>query len=109
MAQAALTGQLDPAATTDTVLYTVAASKWVVVSGISLCNRGGAKIKVRLMKVLSGDAVANKTYYYYDLPVGANDTFQVTTGITLATGDKLYVRTDINTLAVNIDGVINDV
>lgn len=85
-------GQQAPAATTATDLYTVPAATQAVVSSIIICNRSSsATATFRISASAAGVATTNKDYIYYDLILGANDTFIATIGLTLATTDKIRV------------------
>lgn len=85
-------GQQAPAATTATDLYTVPAATQAVVSSIIICNRSSTvSATFRISASVAGAATANKDYIYYDLILGANDTFIATIGLTLATTDKIRV------------------
>jgi len=82
-------GQLDSAATTIESVYTVPASTSAVVSTITACNTTAAAITVRIYVVKSGGSATVANALYYDLPIAVGDTFAITGGITLATGDLI--------------------
>jgi len=82
-------GQSYPAATTLTDLYTVPASTQTVVSSIIVCNHSGSASTFRISLAPAGAADANAQYLYFDVPIGANDTFVATIGIGMQTTDKL--------------------
>ena len=84
-------GQSAPAATTVTDLYTVPASTEAVLSTIIVCNRGTSAATFRIAVKVNGGTVANEDYIYYDLSIGANDTFAATLGITLDASDVIEV------------------
>lgn len=84
-------GRSAPAATTETVLYTVPASTNSVVSTITVCNRGGTSATFRVGVSVGGGALANEDYVYYDVPIGASDTFAATLGICLAATDEVRI------------------
>ena len=84
-------GQSNPAAATDTTLYTVPGSTSTVVSTISVANLGTSgtfRIAVRV----AGGGIGNKDYLSYDVALNANDAITFTIGITLATTDVITVR-----------------
>ena len=85
-------GQTVVVADTDTTLYTVPASHEAVVSTINICNIGGTERTFRVAIRPAGAAIANQHYLYYDLPIGANDTFALERGITLEATDVITVR-----------------
>jgi hypothetical protein len=53
---------------------------------------------------VAGAATSNKDYIYYDLPIGANDTFIATIGITLATTDEVRVYASNTNLSFSLYG-----
>lgn len=84
-------GQSNPAATTDTTLYTVPASTETVVSTITVANLGTSgtfRIAVRP----DGASIANEHYIAYDVSLNANDTITLTLGLTLNAADVITVR-----------------
>jgi len=82
-------GQVAPAATTATAVYTVPASTEAVVSSVSVCNRGGAGGTFRLAVRPDGAALANQHYLVYDTSIGANDSIILTIGVTMDATDVL--------------------
>lgn len=94
-------GQSTPAATTNTVLYTVPASRQTVVSTLAVCNRAATAATFRVIVQLAADvaSILNKQYLAYDTVVAKNDTTFITVGLTLAAGDRIQVyasTTDIS-------------
>lgn len=84
--------QVDPAAATDTTLYTVPAATQTIVSTIAVCNRGANNTTFRIAIRPGGAALANAHYLYYDANIGAGVTVAITVGVTLAGGDVVTVR-----------------
>ncbi|MDI6785118.1 MAG: hypothetical protein QMD92_00255 [bacterium] len=103
MAQKVL-GQSAPAAATLTALYTVPASKYAVVSSITVCNRSAASTVFRVSVAVAGAADDSKQYLYYDLNIPGNDTFIATVGITLAATDVVRVYATLATLSFSLFG-----
>jgi hypothetical protein len=97
-------GQSSPSATTETDLYTVPASTSAVASSVIVCNRSAVLATFRISIAVGGGATANKDYIYYDLPIGANDTFIATIGVTLATTDKVKVYASNTNLSFSLYG-----
>ena len=97
-------GQISPAATTETALYTVPASTSAIGSSIIIANRSTTVATFRVSIVVGGVATTNKDYIYYDLPIGANDTFIATIGITLATTDVVRVYASNTNLSFSLYG-----
>lgn len=97
-------GQSSPAATTETDLYTVPAATSAVASSVIVCNRSAVLATFRISIAVGGVATTNKDYIYYDLPIGANDTFIATIGVTLATTDKVKVYASNTNLSFSLYG-----
>jgi hypothetical protein len=97
-------GQVSPSATTETDLYTVPAATSAVASSVIVCNRSAVLSTFRISIAVAGGATANKDYIYYDLPIGANDTFIATIGVTLATTDKVKVYASNTNLSFSLYG-----
>jgi hypothetical protein len=90
MAQAyKVLGQIAPAATTATAIYTVPSATEAVVSSIAVCERGGAAATFRLAVRPDGATLANQHYLVYDADLAANDTIILTIGVTMDATDVL--------------------
>jgi hypothetical protein len=100
-------GQSKPVALTLTDLYTVPASTSAVVSSIYVANLSGAAFNTsfRISVAIGGAADSLSQYLYFDVPLSGNDTFVTTTGLSLATGDKIRVYTSGSTLNFTAAGV----
>ena len=97
-------GQSSPAATTETALYTVPASTSAIGSSIIIANRSTSVASFRVSIAVNGAATTNKDYIYYDLPIGANDTFIATIGITLGDTDEVRVYASNTNLSFSLYG-----
>jgi hypothetical protein len=97
-------GQSSPSATTETALYTVPAATSAIASSIVVCNRSSVLSTFRVSVAVGGGATANKDYIYYDLPIGANDTFIATVGLTLAATDVVRVYASNTNLSFSLYG-----
>jgi glucose-6-phosphate dehydrogenase assembly protein OpcA len=84
-------GQVTPAATTATTLYTVPSSTQTVVSTISIANRSASEVAFRIAIRPAGETLANKHYIAYDAKVTGNDTTFITVGATLGATDVITV------------------
>ena len=82
-------GQVAPAATTATAVYTVPSATEAVVSSVSVCNRAGTAATFRLSVRPDGASLANQHYLAYDADVLANDTIILTVGLTMDATDVL--------------------
>lgn len=83
-------GQVIPAATTLTTLYTVPAATSAVCSTLTICNQG-VSTTVRVAVRPAGAAIAGQHYLVYDIPVSAASSCFLTLGLTLATTDVVTV------------------
>ena len=97
-------GQADLAATTLTDVYTVPASTETIISTMILANRTGTATSFRIAIREDGDAVADKHYIAYGVPLAANDSTTLTLGITLEATDVVSVYSAAEDVSVNIFG-----
>jgi hypothetical protein len=96
-------GQSNPAAATDTTLYTVPALTQTVVSTITIANLGTSgtfRVAVRP----AGASIANQHYVAYDVSVNGNDSITLTLGLTLNTTDVITVRASNTSFAFQAFG-----
>lgn len=96
--------QSDPLAATLTVAYTVPASTEAVISSIVVCNRSGTATSFRLAFSPGGVAISNEHYTHFDIPIGGNDSYIATIGVTLEATDVVRVQATLATLSFNIFG-----
>jgi hypothetical protein len=83
-------GQVTPAATTVTALYTTPTlTVGTTVSSVFICNTNATPVTFRLSSAKAGAADAISQYIYYDVTLDAKDTYASTTGIALAQTDVL--------------------
>ena len=98
-------GQLDLTTTALTTLYTCPASTETVLSTVIIANRTASADSFRLAIRVDGDAISNKHYIAYDVPVAANDSTTLTLGITVKATDVISVQaTTADRLSVNAFG-----
>ena len=97
-------GQSAPSATTNTDVYTVGSGKSAVVSTITVCNRSAVAVTYRIAIRVAGAAIANEDYLAYDATVPANDSINLTLGITLAATDVVTVYASTANFSFNIFG-----
>lgn len=84
-------GQIAPASTAVTDLYTVPTGTQVVVSTITVCNLSTAAQSFRLATT-TGGAPASADWVYYNLSVPTADTFAASLAVTLDAADKIKVQ-----------------
>jgi glucose-6-phosphate dehydrogenase assembly protein OpcA len=97
-------GQVNPAATTATTLYTVPSSKSAVISSLTVCNQASTAATFRIAVRPAGATLAAIHYVAYDVTVGAADTTALTLGITLATTDVVTVYASTANISFNAFG-----
>jgi glucose-6-phosphate dehydrogenase assembly protein OpcA len=97
-------GQSNPAATTNTTLYTVPASTSAVISTITICNQASSAATYRIAVRPAGASIANQHYVVFGATVAASDTTALTLGLTLATTDVITVYASTATLSFNAYG-----
>lgn len=99
-------GQIAPADTNLTDLYSVPSGTMATISSITVCNRSTSLTNFRISVAKANELDATKQYIFYDQELDANSTFTVTIGITLGPTDKIRVRTaTANVLTFNIFGI----
>ena len=98
-------GQVNPASTTLTDLYDASTGlSGIVVSTITVCNRGSSADAFRVSVAPVGAADDVKHYLYYDVALPANDTFAATLGLTLEATDIVRVYAGSTGLSFNVFG-----
>jgi len=103
--EAKIIAQLAPAATTETVLYTVPAATQFIGSTLRVCNRDSVATTFRIALRPAGAATTDEMYIAFDIPVAANDTTGITDGITLGATDDIVVYADSGSLSFNLSGI----
>jgi hypothetical protein len=97
--------QSSPVVTTPTLFYgPVGAGINTVVSTLAVCNRGASSATFRISIRENGAADNAKQYIAFDQTVPATSTVTFTLGITLKTGDAIYIYSSTNTLSFNAFG-----
>lgn len=97
-------GQVAPAATTNTDLYTVPAGKSTVVSTLAVCNRTAGTITYRVAIRPASATLADEHYLLYDVSLTAASTDYHTVGITLAATDVVTVYSGNTGLTFSLFG-----
>ena len=97
-------GQVAPAATTATAVYTVPSATEAIVSSVTVCNRAGSAGTFRLAVRPNGATLANEHYVVYDTSIAANDTVILTIGLTLDAADVLEVYASSADMSFNAYG-----
>jgi hypothetical protein len=95
-------GQADLSATTETDVYTVAASTYATVT-VWVCNRNASARTFRIYFAKAGAATANKQYVAYDISISGN-TAQDFGPFTLGPADVVRAYASATDLSVNVFG-----
>lgn len=96
-------GQVNPAATTATTLYTVPSATSAVCSTLSITNLG-LSTTFNIAVQPAGAALASKHYIVYNSAINAGSSVFLTLGISLATTDVVSVYAGTSTLAFSLFG-----
>lgn len=100
-------GASDLAATTNTSVYTVPASRKATVN-ILVTNRNAVQTNVRLMNLTGAIAsLTNADYIAYDVPLGANSYLE-RTGICLAAAATIGAYASATGITVQVQGIEED-
>lgn len=97
-------GQVNPASTTETPIYTVPTGTNTIASSLIVCNTSSTQASFRVAISVSGASTTTKDYIYYDLLIGGNDTFIATIGVTLSSGDVVKVYSTNSSMAFSLYG-----
>jgi hypothetical protein len=97
-------GQIAPAATTATAIYTVPSATEAVVSSVTIAERGGSAATFRLAVRPDGATLSDEHYIAYDVAISANDTVILTLGITMDATDILQAYASSADLSFNAFG-----
>ena len=98
-------GQLDPSATTTTVLYTAPDLTQTTISSLVICNRSGSTITFRVSVHVEGASANNKQFIFYDESLAATSTKTVVIGICLGQKDVIKVYASASNVSFNLFGV----
>ena len=97
-------GQVAPAATTNTTLYTVPSATETVISTIVVANRSATARTYDIAIRPNGDTLANEHYIAKNVTVGLSDSTTITLGLTLDAADVVTVQASTTDLSFNIFG-----
>lgn len=92
-------GQVNPAATTLTSLYTVPAATQAIVSTITVANSSASDATFRISVAVAGAADNAKQYIAYDSTVRGNGFVTFTLGVSLAATDIIRVYASTTTVS----------
>ena len=97
-------GQVNPAATTATTAYTVAAATEAIVSSIVVANQAATAGTYRVAVRPDGDTLAAEHYLAYDISLPANTSDTLTLGVTMDATDVITVYASSTDFSFNIFG-----
>ena len=97
-------GQVNPAATTATTLYTVPASTQTIVSTLTVTNQTATAGTYRISLRVSAAADNAKQYIAYDVSLPGNASDTLTLGVTLGATDVITVYASAATFSFNAFG-----
>lgn len=98
--------QAAPSATTETVLYTTPTSTQAVISTMTVCNQAATPATYRLaVRPAADSTTAAKHWLVYGATIDGSDSTMLTTGTTLAAGDKVIVYASSATMSFNLSGM----
>jgi hypothetical protein len=97
-------GQVNPTATTASTAYTVPSSTNTIVSTISVCNYGSTAATYRIAIRPDAETLAMKHYIAYDSSAPANDTINLTIGLTVNAEDVVTVYASSASVSFNLFG-----
>jgi len=98
-------GQLDPSATTTTVLYTAPNLAQTTVSSLVICNRSGSAITFRVSVHVANASADDKQFLFFDESLAATTTRTVVIGMCLSQSDVLKVYVSAANVSFNLFGV----
>jgi hypothetical protein len=85
-------GQLAPALTTDTTLYTCPSATEAVISSLVVTNRGSGSGTYRIAIRPNGATLSAEHYVAFDVTLSANSFVSLTLGLTIDATDVITVR-----------------
>ena len=97
-------GQVNPAATTATTLYTVPASTQTIVSTLTVTNQTATAGTYRISLRVAAAADNAKQYIAYDVSLPGNASDTLTLGVTLGATDVITVYASASTFSFNAFG-----
>ena len=99
-------GQANPAAATNTALYTSPASTQTVCSSLCVTNTAtdGSIGTYDIAVVPSGETLSTKHYIRKNVPLTASDFASVSIGITLGAGAAIWIKASTAAFAFSLFG-----
>lgn len=98
-------GQVNPAANTETTLYTVPTFTSAIVSNIIVCNQSALPVTLRIAVRPNAETLAAKHYIIFGAALVAFETKEFALGITVDAADIITVFTSSTSVSFNAFGV----
>jgi len=106
MPQRRILGQSNPAATTETVLYTVPQGCYAILSLMNIATISASTVAFRMGISVGGGALATADYLYYNVDIVTKDAFRDSDleGLRLEEGDEVRIYASTNELGFTLFG-----
>lgn len=98
--------QASPVAATDTTLYTVPGNSEIVISSITICNRGSVAANYRVAMRPNNETLADKHYVVFNTLVPAFDTVALSIGLTADASDVITVYASTASVSFGVFGTV---
>ena len=95
--------RVNPSAATLTSSSALGAA--TIISCVNVANRSATATSFRIAFSPTGAGVADEDYFWYDIAIAGNDSFQSVAGISLQSGAIIRVYATLATLSFNFNGV----
>jgi hypothetical protein len=99
-----LLGQVLPSGGSLTPLYICPENRQVVASTLFITNQSSQDATFRVSVAMNGESDATKHYLYYDEPIRAKRSYEVTRGITLQENCHIRVYSSNGQISFNLFG-----
>lgn len=97
-------GQSNPAANTDTTLYTVPAANSAVISTLNICNRAQSSDNFYVAVRPAGASIDAQHYLAFQTVIPGYDSISMTIGMTLGNTDVVTVRANTANISFSLFG-----
>lgn len=87
-------GQASPSDTSALLLYQAPSATSAIISSLSIANLLTSEKSFSVYVVASGDTAADSNVLMKDIALAGNGAIQISVGITLGTGDAIYVKSN---------------
>ena len=105
MAETVISMQQASPSGSEGALYSCPALTKFVGSSLYVCNQNNAPVTITARMAVGGAGADPKQYLFYTLPLGAYSSMVLTSGLTMAAADVLYVDASTTNVAFQLSGV----